>query len=172
MKTNENTAMLPLETLLPIRATSGGERGVKDSGKSYNYNLPKAAFMALIGEVFDKEVANSNPENAKSGGAVSQFLHSYGVTADKMEKSGRDPFPGEGQTFNGDNMETWLEILEFKAPRTGGPRKTAEEVTIEAILTTLSVPGITWAMLAPVYPTITEAKIEAYKAKIAARAEA
>ena len=128
--------------------------------------------MALIGEVFDKEVANSNPENAKSGGAVSQFLHSYGVTADKMEKSGRDPFPGEGQTFNGDNMETWLEILEFKAPRVGGPRKTAEEVTIEAILTTLSVPGITWAMLAPVYPTITEAKIEAYKAKIAARAEA
>lgn len=171
MKTNEDTAMLPLETLLPIRATSGGERGNKEAGQKHNYMMPKAAFMALIGEVFDKEVERSDAENAKSGGAISQFCHSYGATADKMEKSGINPFPAEGGTFDGECMERWLEVMEFKAPRVGGPRKTAEEVTIEAILTTLSVPGITWAMLAPVYPTITEARIEAYKAKIAAKAE-
>ena len=167
MNTNEAEMNSNLDSILPIRAVSCGERGNKEAGKKHDYLLPKAAAMALFGEVFDKEVERSNPENAKSGGAVAQFLHSYGATADKQEKSGIDPFPGQGQTFNGDNMESWLECMEFKAPRTGGTRKTAEEVTIEAILTTLTVPGVTWAMLAPVYPAITQAKIDAYKDKCA-----
>lgn len=162
MKANEN-----LDSILNIKATSGGERGKEGSGKQYDYKLPKAAFMALAGEVFDKEVENSKPENAKSGGAISQFLHSYGVTSDKMEKAGRDPFPGKGQEFNGDHMEAWLEILEFRAPRNGGTRKSAKEVKMETILTTLSVPGITWNMLKGAYPDVTEADLEAYKAKLA-----
>ncbi len=167
MSTNNTTANGSLEIVLPIRAVSGGERGAKDSGKKHNYLLPKAAFMALVGEVFDKEVERSNAENAKSGGAVSQFLHSYGATADKMEKSGIDPFPGEGQTFNGDNMESWLEVMEFKAARTGGGRKSAKDIQMDAALATLALPGITWEMLAPAYKGITEADLEAYEAKLA-----
>lgn len=167
--TNETTTTLELETTLPIRAVSGGERGMKDSGKKHDYLLPKAAWMALAGEVFDLEVKASNSDNAKSGGAVSQFLHSYGATADKQEKSGIEPFPGQGQTFNGDNMESWLEVMEFKAPRTGGNRKSAKDITIEAILVTLNVPGITWSMLKGAYAGITLEDIEAYKAKQSAK---
>jgi len=186
MNTNDTATNNGLDSILPIRAVSGGERGNKEAGKKHDYLLPKAAAMALFGEVFDKEVERSNPENAKSGGAVAQFLHSYGATADKQEKSGINPFPEEVDekdeagrhtgrkapgTFTGENMELWLEVMEFKAPRTGGTRKTAEEVTIEAILTTLTVPGVTWEMLAPVYPAITQEKIDAYKAKVAAKVE-
>ena len=172
MNTNTNTAQnLDLSTILPIRAVSGGERGKEGSGKKYDYNLSKAAFMALVGEVFDKEVERSKPENAKSGGAVSQFLHSYGATADKMEKAGLDPFPNSGGEFEGDNVDKWLELMEFKAPRSGGNRKSAKEVKMETILTTLSIPGITWSMLESAYPDVTEADLEAYKAKLAAKSE-
>ena len=170
MNTNNTTENSNLDSILPIRATSGGERGNKEAGKKHDYLLPKAAFMALVGEVFDKEVERSNRDNAKSGGAVSQFLHSYGATADKQEKSGIDPFPGEGQTFNGDNMESWLEVMEFKAARNGGGRKSAKDITIEAILVTLNVPGITWDMLKGAYAGITLEDLEAYKAKLAEKA--
>ena len=171
MSNNNNTIENSnLDSILPIRATSGGERGAKDSGKKHDYLLPKAAFMALVSEVFDKEVERSNGENAKSGGAVSQFLHSYGATADKMEKSGIDPFPGEGQTFNGDHMESWLEVMEFKAARTGGGRKSAKDIQMDAALATLALPGITWEMLAPAYKGITAEDLEAYKAKLNAKA--
>lgn len=170
MNTNSTAANGSLETVLPIRAVSGGERGNKEAGKKHDYHLPKAAFMALVSEVFDKEVERSNGENAKSGGAVSQFLHSYGATADKMEKSGIDPFPGEGQTFNGDNMESWLEVMEFKAARTGGGRKSAKDIQMDAALATLALPGITWEMLAPAYKGITAEDLEAYKAKLNAKA--
>lgn len=171
MKTEETTTSLPLETLLSIRAVSGGERGKEGSGTKNDYMIGKGTFLALISQVFDKEVEASKPENEKSGGAISQFLHSYGATAAKMEKSGVDPFPETGNEFTTDNVEAWLEVLEFKKPREAGSRKTAEEVTIEAILTTLTVPGVTWAMLAPVYPSITQEKIDAYKAKVAAKQE-
>ena len=170
MNTNENEKNTNLNTVLPIRATSGGERGNKETGKKHSYLLPKATFMALAEEVFDKEVENSKPENTKSGGAISQFLHSYGVTADRMEKAGRDPFPKDGEEFGGDNMDAWLEILEFRAPRNGGNRKSAKEVKMETILTTLSIPNITWEMLKGAYPDITEADLEAYKAKVNAKA--
>jgi hypothetical protein len=171
MNTNETkTPSLELNAILPIRAVSGGERGNKEAGKKYSYNLPKSAFLTLIGEVFDIEVERSKEGNAKSGGAVSQFLHSYGVTADRMEKCGRDPFPAEGGEFGGENMELWLEILEFKAPRIGGNRKSAKEVKMDTILTTLSIPGIKWEHLSDKFPDITEADLEAYKTKLAAKA--
>lgn len=170
MNTNSTAANGSLEIVLPIRATSGGERGMKDSGKKHDYLLPKAAWMALAGEVFDLEVKASNSDNAKSGGAVSQFLHSYGATADKQEKSGINPFPDEGQTFDGDNMESWLEVMEFKAARTGGGRKSAKDIQMDAALATLALPGITWEMLAPAYKGITAEDLEAYKAKLNAKA--
>lgn len=171
MSTNKDTAANSnLDSILPIRAVSGGERGNKEAGKKHDYLLPKASFMALVSEVFDKEVERSNGENAKSGGAVSQFLHSYGATADKQEKSGINPFPDEGQTFNGDNMENWLEVMEFKAPRTGGGRKSAKDIQMEAALATLALPGITWEMLAPAYANITLAELEAYKVKLTEKA--
>lgn len=168
--TNETRENSNLDSILPIRAVSGGERGKADSGKKHDYLLPKAAWMALAGEVFDLEVKASNKENAKSGGAVSQFLHSYGATADKQEKSGIDPFPQTGGTFDGESMERWLEVMEFKAPRTGGNRKSAKDITIEAILVTLNVPGITWDMLKGAYAGVTLEDIEAYKAKQGAKA--
>jgi len=155
-----------LDTMLAIRVTSGGERGKEGSGKQYSYSLPKAAFMALVGEVFDKEVENSKAENAKSGGAVSQFLHSYGVTADRMEKAGRDPFPAKGGEFGGDNMDAWLEILEFKAPRNGGNRKSAKEIKMDTILTILST-GVKWDVVKAGFPDISEDDLNAYKAKLA-----
>jgi hypothetical protein len=159
-----------IAAILPIRAVSGGERGNKEAGKKYDYQIPKVIFMELIGEVFDKEVERSNKENAKSGGAVSQFLHSYGATADKMVSAVIDTFPGVGQTFDGDCVEKWLELMEFKAPRNGGNRKSAKEVKMETILTTLSIPGIHWSMLSSAYPDVTEADLEAYKAKLAEKA--
>jgi hypothetical protein len=209
--TNSDNNNGNLDSILNIRAVSGGERGNKEAGKKYDYLIPKVLFLELIGEVFDKEVERSNKENAKSGGAVSQFLHSYGATADKMEKAGIDPFPAirydlrnaatrevvaanvteaegnkwladyggdvkpvweqlPGGTFDGDCVEKWLELMEFKAPRNGGNRKSAKEVKMETILTTLSIPGISWSMLSSAYPDITEADLEAYKAKLAAKA--
>lgn len=162
MKANEN-----LNSILNIRATSGSERGKEDSGKQYEYGMPKSVFMALVSAVFDKEVENSKPGSVKSGGMVAQFCHSYGAKADKMEKSGIDPFPAKGETFDENNAELWLEVMEFKAPRNGGNRKSAKEVKMETILTTLSIPGITWNMLKGAYPDVTEADLEAYKAKLA-----
>jgi len=167
--TNNDNGNGSLDSILPIRAVSGGERGNKEAGKKYDYLIPKVLFLELIGEVFDKEVERSNKENAKSGGAVSQFLHSYGATADKMEKAGIDPFPANGGTFDEECAEKWLELMEFKAPRNGGNRKSAKEVKMETILTTLSIPGISWSMLAAAYPDVTEADLEAYKAKLAAK---
>jgi hypothetical protein len=171
MNTNNNdNGNNNIAAILPIRAVSGGERGAKDSGIRHDYLMPKAIFMALISEVFDKEVERSNKDNAKSGGAVSQFCHSYGATHDKMEKSGINPFPANGGTFDEECAEKWLELMEFKAPRNGGNRKSAKEVKMETILTTLSIPGITWSMLSSAYPDITEADLEAYKAKLSAKA--
>lgn len=165
---NDNTGD---SSILSIRATSGGERGKEGSGTKHEYELPKVLFMELVSEVFDKEVANSKPENAKSGGAIAQFLHSYGATAEKQEKSGIDPFPGKGGMFKGDNVASWLEVMEFRAPRTAGNRKSAKEIRMDAALTTLALnlPGVTWTTIAPAYPDITEADLEAYKAKLAAK---
>lgn len=164
MNTTENT--VSLETVLPIRCTSGGERGKKDSGRKYSYLMPKVTFMALVSTVFDKELENSKEENVASGGAVSQFLHSYGVSAGKIESSGRDPFPKVGEEFTEENAEAWLEILEFKKEREAGARKTAKEHKMDAILLVLNVPGVTWEIVAPGYPDITKAEVEAYKVKL------
>ena len=171
MNTNSTAANGSLETLLPIRTTSGGKRGVKGSGTDHEYFMPKALFMALVSEVFDLEVKGSNPDNETSGGAISQFCHPYGVGGKKIESSGRNPFPKPGGTFDEDNAQDWLEILEFKAPRTGGGRKSAKDIQMEAALATLALPGITWEMLAPAYKGITAEDLEAYKAKLNAKAE-
>ena len=203
MSNETNTGSL--NNILAIRAQSGGERGNKDAGKKFDYTISRGDFLDLVGKVFDKEVENSKPENAKSGGAISQFLHSYGATAEKMEKSGIDPFPAarfnlidpatqkvvaanvteaEGDkwlanygsgvkpvweplpgAFNGENVETWLEVMEFKKPRENGMRKTSKEVTMDAILAVLALPGISWDTIKGAYQGIAEADLEAYIAK-------
>ena len=168
MSTNNTTAANDnLDLMLPIRATSGGERGKEGSGVKHDYLMPKSIFMAMIGQVFDKEFERTNPENEKSGGAIAQFCHSYGATADKQEKSGIDPFPEAGGTFNGDNVESWLEVMKFKAPKGSRNRKSAKEVRMDAILTVLTVPGVTWELIKGAYGDVTSEELEAYKVKLA-----
>lgn len=162
---SNETNTIGLNNVLAIRAQSGGERGNKDAGKKFDYTISRGDFLDLVGKVFDKEVENSKPENAKSGGAISQFLHSYGATAEKMEKSGAVPFPEAGGVFGAENVETWLEVMEFKKPRENGTRKTSKEVTMDAILAVLALPGISWDTIKGAYQGITEADLEAYIAK-------
>jgi hypothetical protein len=166
MNTSENQSNGNLETVLPIRTTSGGKRGVKGSGTDHEYFMPKAIFMALVSEVFDLEVKGSNPDNETSGGAISQFCHAYGVSGKKIESSGRNPFPKTGGTFDENNAQDWLEILEFKKPREAGSRKTAKTATLDAVL--ISLKYATWEQLAPEFPGITLAEVEAHKAAKAA----
>jgi len=78
---------------LNIKATSGGIRGQENSGQFFNYRIEKDTFTALCGDVFDLCVKNAGEDNKKSGGHVSQMLHAYGVTADRLEKYGEQVFP-------------------------------------------------------------------------------
>jgi uncharacterized protein YfcZ (UPF0381/DUF406 family) len=78
---------------MKIKTTSGATRGVKDSGTTFEYYIEKETFLALVGRIFDREVEDYSSEHETAGGAVSQFLHAYGVSADKLEKSGVPAFP-------------------------------------------------------------------------------
>jgi hypothetical protein len=170
MKTEETTEILPLETLLSIRTTAGGETGVKGSGVKHNYAISKAAYLYLASRIFDYCVAKSKPKNATSGGSVSGTLHAYGVKLEKVEASGINPFPKNGEVFTETHADRWLEAMAFVKPREAGTRKTAKEVLMDAILATLTVPGITWETLAdlPTYKGITLEDVEAYKAELEA----
>lgn len=105
---------------LKIKATSGGVRGQENSGQEFDYSISREAFLALVGKVFDTCAENANPENKKSGGHVSQFLHAYGVTADKLETFGETVFPESGE-WKDENTEAWLEAMSFKAKREAKP---------------------------------------------------
>lgn len=169
MKTNETTTTtLPLETRLAIRATAGGETGVKGSGIKHDYVITKGAYLYLAGRIFDRCVATSKPKNATSGGSVSGTLHAYGVKPDKVEASGINPFPANGGEFTEENADKWLEAMDFVKPRAAGSRKTAKEVLMDAIVSTLTVPGVTWEMLAklPAYEGISLEEVEAYRAEL------
>ena len=102
---------------MTIKTTSGGTVGVKDSGTAFEYTIEKETFLKLVGTVFDREEEDYKPENVKAGGMVSQFLHAYGVSATKMEKSGLNPFPNTGGLFNGDNVDEWFKAIDFETPR-------------------------------------------------------
>jgi hypothetical protein len=106
---------------LNIKATSGGIRGQADSGQAFDYLIDKDTFTALCGEVFDLCVKNASGDNKKSGGHVSQMLHAYGVTADRLEKYGESVFPEAGATWNDKNTEAWMEAMNFKAKREQKP---------------------------------------------------
>jgi hypothetical protein len=106
---------------LNIKATSGGVRGQAGSGQLFNYRIDKETFTALCGEVFDLCVKNAGEDNKKSGGHVSQMLHAYGVTADRLEKYGEAVFPDEGALWNDRNTEAWMEAMNFKAKREQKP---------------------------------------------------
>lgn len=102
---------------MTIKTTSGATRGVKDSGTTFEYGIEKEVFLSLVGQVFDREVEDYDSEHETAGGAISQFLHAYGVSADKMEKSGLNPFPERGGEFTMESITKWFETLDFKTPR-------------------------------------------------------
>lgn len=102
---------------MKIKTISGGIRGQANSGTAFEYEIEKETFLSLVGKVFDREVEDYKPENAKSGGAIAQFLHAYGASAEKLEKSGLNPFPDSGGTFNDGNVQTWFEVMDFETPR-------------------------------------------------------
>lgn len=106
---------------LNIKATSGGIRGQENSGQFFNYRIDKDTFTALCGDVFDLCVKNAGEDNKKSGGHVSQMLHAYGVTADRLEKYGEQVFPDDGSLWNDKNTEAWMEAMNFKAKREQKP---------------------------------------------------
>lgn len=149
---------------LIIKAVTGGERRNKEAGQKFHYSIEKETFLNLVGEVFDKEVAAMKPENAKSGGAVSGFLHAYGVTADKMDKAGRVPFPEEGGEFTEEHVQDWLEVMEFKAPRNPGSRMKKADVEKAAMLASvksLKGMGIWQDAMAAGFPLLSKEEIEA-----------
>ena len=102
---------------LKIKATSGGVRGQAESGQLFDYSIDRESFIGLAGPVFDLALAAKNPENKKSGGYVSQMLHAYGVTADKLETFGGPVFPEDGGEWKPENTEAWLEAMAMKKAR-------------------------------------------------------
>jgi len=102
---------------LRIKATSGGIRGQAESGKQFDYVIDRDSFIGLCGQVFDLCKEASNSDNKKSGGHVSQMLHAYGVTADRLEKYDGVVFPEQDQDWKPENTEAWLEAMTFKAKR-------------------------------------------------------
>ena len=102
---------------MTIKTVSGGTRGQKDTGTAFDYTIEKAVAVALFEQAFDKEVEDYKAENVKSGGMIAQFLHAYGASADKLEKSGVAVFPEKGEEFTMENVEKWFEAVEFETPR-------------------------------------------------------
>ena len=106
---------------LKIKATSGGVRGQADSGQTFSYEIERTLFLLLCGEVFDICVENSNDDNKKSGGHVSQMLHAYGVTADKLAAFGAPVFPENGEAWSEANSEAWIKAMAMKKEREQKP---------------------------------------------------
>jgi len=106
---------------LKIKATSGGVRGQADSGQTFSYEIERTLFLLLCGEVFDICVENSNDDNKKSGGHVSQMLHAYGVTADKLTAFGAPVFPENGEAWSEANSEAWIQAMAMKKEREQKP---------------------------------------------------
>lgn len=62
----------------------------ENGGKFYDYTITKEEWLKLAGLAFDAELQgqkDAKTETKKAGGCVSGFLHAYGVTTDKDEKS-------------------------------------------------------------------------------------
>lgn len=106
---------------LKIKATSGGVRGQQGSGQTFDYSIDRDSFIGLCGQVFDLCAEGSKEDNKKSGGHVSQMLHAYGVTADRLEKYDGPVFPESGEEWKAENTEAWLEAMTFKAKREQKP---------------------------------------------------
>jgi len=106
---------------LKIKATSGGIRGQAESGQLFDYSIDRDSFIGLASQVYDLALAAMNPDNKKSGGYVSQMLHAYGVTADKLETYGSTVFPEDGEAWKPENTEAWLEAMSMKKAREQKP---------------------------------------------------
>lgn len=113
---------------LKIKATSGGVRGQAESGQFFDYEIDREAFIGLMGQVFDLSADASKADNKKSGGLVSQSLHAYGVTAEKLAgyeasetKAHPTVFPESGGAWSEANTEAWLEAMSLKKQREQKP---------------------------------------------------
>lgn len=82
-----------------------------------NFTISKETWLSLASSVYDRETESSKPENKASGGMISAFLCAYGATPSKQEKAGFNPFPSDGEEFNGDAVDNWMEVTEER-PRT------------------------------------------------------
>ena len=102
---------------MTIKTVSGGVRGQAGTGTAFDYQIEKDVFLALVEKVFDREVEDYKPENVKAGGMVAQFLHAYGASADKLEKSGIAVFPEKGGEFGSEHVESWFTAIDFETPR-------------------------------------------------------
>lgn len=102
---------------LTIKTVSGGTRGVAGTGTAFEYRITKEVFLTLVEKVFTREVEDYKESNVKSGGLISQFLHAYGASADKLEKSGIEVFPDKWEDFTEENMEKWFEAIDYETPR-------------------------------------------------------
>lgn len=138
-------------------------RTSEKDGQKYNYFIGRDVWLKVADGAFTRAVEASKEKNVASGGAVSSLLHAYGLKEDKMEASGIRPFPKEGEEFTEESADKWLEAMAFVKPRVAGTRKTAREITMDAILATLSVPGITWDTIKGVYPAFTLEEVEEYR---------
>lgn len=85
----------------------------ENGGKFYDYTITKAEWLKLAELAFDAEVQGqkeAKKETVKAGGCVSGFLHAYGVTTEKDEKSmsaGNDSaFPTGATSKDAEGKET------------------------------------------------------------------
>lgn len=92
----DSTAVLS-NPAISIRGENGGAK--------FNYLITKEQFLSLAGKVFDLEMGLSKPENAKSGGAISGFLHAYNLKGEMAEKAG---FSLDGWAFN---EKEWIDTV-------------------------------------------------------------
>lgn len=95
---------------MKIKTTSGGTRGQAGTGMNFAYEIEKETFLSIIGEVFKREAEDYKPENVKAGGMISQFLHAYGVSAEKLEKSGIAAFPLPWPLDEEGKPESWESV--------------------------------------------------------------
>lgn len=116
---------------MTIKTVSGGVRGEKGTGTAFEYEIAKEVFLSLVGTAFDREVEDYKAENAKSGGMVAQFLHAYGVSADKMEKSGLNPFPIEWPRDAEKVPLEWDEVYKIIELPAGEAKKLSEKARAE-----------------------------------------
>jgi len=102
--------------MIKIKANNGGN--------TYGYLISEVQWMEVAKTVFletQKEQSEKVKEPLKMGGAISQFLHAYGVTGEQDEKSvlagNASAFPANGGEFE---SADWLTAWNHSEGRSAG----------------------------------------------------